>query len=751
MTDHVGYGAAAPYYQIAGWRCVLPLPRGAKKSPPKGWTGYAGETPSSADIYAWTEEHADGNLCLRLPPTVVGIDVDHYDEKLGALTLKHAVDRWGELPPTVRTTSRTDGLSGIRLYRVPDGTHLHTTITFPELQLGDIEVVQYFHRYAIAWPSIHPTGAQYRWLGDAGVDNAMPLESDLPELPRTWIEGLAASGPRVELSGQVDIDAVLAALPAGAPSGKVIDRMTAAIDALRADPGSRHDTTMRHVLALLRYGEQGDAGVKDALTTLGTAFVGAVTHGSGTLRSVDEARSEYVRMIVNQRGHQLIDATPTIPTAELLTVRAAQASPPARPDDRPGPTTRARELSELDAEFWGARESLATIYAYAHGRYTSPWSAFGVVLCRALATVPPWVTLPPVIGGRGSLNTFVALCGPSGTGKGASGAVAAEVLPVDVYAAKLGSGEGLVKTYGRATKIDGRPAVEQIRTAAVFSVDEVDTIAGLHNRLGSTLLPSLRSMFSGETLGFGYADPTKAVLIPAHSYRATLHVGVQPARAGALLGDADGGTPQRFVWLPTTDPRIGDIHIDQSEFPHYLDVSTINWGAYARHLDIPDSVRDILRDNHIARQRGNGDALDGHALFTREKVAAGIAVLDGRDVMNEQDWHLSGIVMKISDHTRNDIERTLAEANDAQDIERGRRSGVVRDALDVELDARKITRVGRVILRALERPESHTMTWAALRRSVASRDRDVFDDALARLVGRLDVHYDDEAGEVSLP
>ena len=46
--------------------------------------------------------------------------------------------------------------------------------------------------------------------------------------------------------------------------------------------------------------------------------------------------------------------------------------------------------------------------------------------------------------------------------------------------------------------------------------------------------------------------------MPAGSYRACLTVGVQPLRSHTLLGASDGGLPQRFVWLPTSDPDAPD-------------------------------------------------------------------------------------------------------------------------------------------------------------------------------------------------
>lgn len=746
----LGYSDAMPAYYGKGWKCVLPLPAGAKKSPPKDRTGYNGEIPSYPDLQAWAEDHPGGNLALRLPPTVVGIDVDHYDGKQGGLTLKHAEELWGELPPTVRTTSRNDDQSGIRLYRVPEGTYLRTTIGFPEHDLGDIEVVQFFHRYAIAWPSTHPNGGQYRWLDENNATTEIPAVDALPELPQAWLDGLKAAAGALELSGQVDVEAILAALPDEGPtSAKVIERTRQAIADLASAPESRHDTTMRHVLGLLRYGEQGESGVPGALKELGAAFVKAIADRE----SATDAGSEFVRMITNQRGHQLIESTPTISLDITEAIEPDEAIVAPEREVEPTPPTPAEladELTEIDGQFWAARESLSAIWAWSHGRYTSPWSALGVVLCRAIAEVPPWVTLPPIIGGKGSLNLFAALVGPSGGGKGASASVAAQILPNDIHTAKLGSGEGLVKTFGVTRKEEGRHYTEIIRNKVMFGVDEVDTIAGLGSRLGSTLMPALRSLYAGESLGFGYADPTKRVDIPAHAYRATLYVGVQPGRAGALLGDADGGTPQRFIWLPTTDPRIGSIHLDEPDFPDQL-LSRENWGNTAHHFVIPEAVRRTLLDNHIARQQGRGDALDGHALFTREKVAAALAVLEHRDAMTIEDWDLAGVVMTMSDRTRTAIEAHLAAANEREAVEYGKRLGVTADVRDEAVNERKVARVRGQILRALSRADGQTLTEGKLLNRVASRDRDVAGQALGGLVAELAVFFDPDTKRVTLP
>ena len=749
-----GYAAVFQDYWNAGWHSPLPLPERRKKSPPGGYTGYSGATPSFADCDTWAQDRPEGNICLRMPDTVIGIDVDNYDGKTGGHTLKHAISLWGDLPHTVRSTSRDDGISGIRLYRVPAGTRLNTVLTFPAEQLGHIEIIQYFHRYAVAWPSIHPdTSATYQWLDHEGFVAEIPRVDDLPQLPPTWIAGLAAPVVEVDTNGTaVNAAQLLQGLPNSVIDDRVVDRLNTAITDLNSNPASRHDTTMRNVLSLLRLGEQGESGVPTALGALGEAFVGAVTAGTGGLRTPEDARTEYTRMITGQRGHQLIAATPSVDLVDLI---EQQAAPPqilpeatAADDDGDEESEPAPDLTDLDAGFWGARESLAAIYAMAHARLCSPWSVFGVTLCRALATVPPWITLPPVVGGRGSLNFFTALVGPSGTGKGASASVAGELLPVEVFGAPLGSGEGITHVYVKNVKQDGRLVTEQHRTAAMFRMDEVDSVAALTNRTGATLMPVVRSGFSGEEIGFSYADPTKRLIVPAHSYRMTLYVGVQPARAGSLLSEADGGTPQRFIWMPTTDPRIGTLNVDEE--PSALELpDAVDWDHYPKSMDIPLVVRETLRSQHIARQQGKGNALDGHALFTREKVAAGLAVLDGRQYMNAEDWELSGIVMRISDMTRTSIEKTLSQVVEKEARDRGRTAGITRDAADEVVVDRRIGRVCRRIAAGLER-KGGSGNWSEIRRNITSKDRDLFEDAVRQSVTAGVIEYDAESSILTL-
>lgn len=190
------YGAAALDYFQAGWTGVLPVK--GKSVPPTGYTGATGVDTSYADVHTWLgePEMAGLNIGLRPPPSVVGLDVDAYAGRNGGRSLATLEARWGALPPTVYSTSRTDGSgSGIRLYRV-DGAE---ALAWPANLDGHVgggpshlDVIRRGHRYVMAWPSVHPlTGEVYRWHDADGAPlDGVPKPDDLPPLPPEWVAGL---------------------------------------------------------------------------------------------------------------------------------------------------------------------------------------------------------------------------------------------------------------------------------------------------------------------------------------------------------------------------------------------------------------------------------------------------------------------------------------------------------------------------------------------------------------------------------
>jgi hypothetical protein len=130
------------------------------------------------------------------------------------------------------------------------------------------------------------------------------------------------------------------------------------------------------------------------------------------------------------------------------------------------------------------------------------------------------------------------------------GSTRLEIVPI-------GTGEGLERSFA-VGKRDGETGYQVIRTTwrVLFVAREIDQIAAITSRRGATLSATLSQMYSGEELGHANADAERRVIIPRHSYRAALTMGVRPGRGAVLLDDADGGLPQRVFWMPATDPDI---------------------------------------------------------------------------------------------------------------------------------------------------------------------------------------------------
>jgi hypothetical protein len=387
--------------------------------------------------------------------------------------------------------------------------------------------------------------------------------------------------------------------------------------------------------------------------------------------------------------------------------------------------------ADTDCGFWDAHEELRLIHDHARAALVSPWALLGTCLARTVAAVPPFWVLPAVIGSQASLNLFVALVGESGLGKGAAESVAVDMCDVGrVHTASPGSGEGLAHLYAR--RVNGE--VERIADAVLMSAPEVDSLTALAQRRGATLLPELRKGWMGEALGFSYADPTKRLPIERHSYRLALVLGVQPGRAAPLLDDSDGGTPQRFLWLPTADPEVPDLPVATPTRglkwePKDLGIAIADRRG-RREISIPDSVRSDVRNGRILALRGQGDPLDGHARLARMKVAAALTILTKRAAMTEDDWRLAGVVMAKSDATRRTVADHLHQNARRSNLARGHAEAERAVYVADTMRERVVERVRRALLRTLTRRGGGWVTRRELTHTLPSRDRECFTEAL---------------------
>ncbi len=281
----------------------------------------------------------------------------------------------------------------------------------------------------------------------------------------------------------------------------------------------------------------------------------------------------------------------------------------------------------------------------------------------------------------------------------------------------------------------GKNGVEQHEHAVLAEISEIDTLAALNARQGSTLQSTLRQAYMGEQFGFGYADPVKRLVVAAHAYRLGMIVGVQPKRAGGLLDDVDGGTPQRFLWLPSEDPDLPDV-APTAPAPQMWVVP--EWPAMTgdgrRRLPVCETARVAVDVARLARLRGRQDALDGHALLTRLKVGAALALLDGRAEVGEQDWELAGDVMDVSNRTRARVEAELTTAKRVSNEARGAADGDRAVIVDKKMHASKTKKLARNVLTRIRSSAGDGLTWSEIRRNVSSAQRDKLDEALALLI-----------------
>ena len=391
--------------------------------------------------------------------------------------------------------------------------------------------------------------------------------------------------------------------------------------------------------------------------------------------------------------------------------------------------------------FWEALPMLTHIHKLARARRVAPWALLGAVMAQAVAATSPNIVLPRLVGGYGSLNIAAGLVGPSGAGKGAANGVAGEVMPVAVNEVGIGSGEGLVHVYARRVK--GK--VERISDHALVSIPEIDSLRGVANRQGSTIMAELRKAWSGEALGFSYADPAKRLPIDAHSYRLAIVAGIQPGRAAVLLDDRDGGTPQRFLWLPAVDPDAPEElpsvprkrvieHLDRDVQDEWEE----NWQPDLKEMEVAHAVREEIDADRLARLRDEADeALDGHAMFSRLKVAAAIAIIaSDPGKVTDEDWALAGQVMEVSNFTRQLVIGEAQSARSETNRSRGRDEADRASMVAGRLEADKVRRTAAKITNRVKKLGDRGQNYLRPRdlRDAVGRDREFFEGALDAVV-----------------
>jgi hypothetical protein len=218
----------------------------------------------------WKARYPRAELGIRLPRSVLGIDVDMYDGKGGRERLRDLVATYGPLEPTWVSTSRSDG-SGIYLYGVEDSRN------FPNDLGHGIELIRACSRFMLASPSTHPkTGNRYGFLRPDSVFvlDEFPAVTDVTPLRESWAVGLAQEvrQRRSVIVQAGDVRSWIEALPGG--RGEACEAMRNTFnkysqELASAGDGSRHDAALRGVHALVGDATEGHVGLYRVLVWLG--------------------------------------------------------------------------------------------------------------------------------------------------------------------------------------------------------------------------------------------------------------------------------------------------------------------------------------------------------------------------------------------------------------------------------------------------------------------------------------------------
>lgn len=303
----------------------------------------------------------------------------------------------------------------------------------------------------------------------------------------------------------------------------------------------------------------------------------------------------------------------------------------------------------VEDAIFGATPILEYVRQLARAQMVSPYALLGSVLALVLADTPPFLRIPAYIGTPASLNSYFAIVGPSGSGKTVGIDVAAEALPrVEVTTRTPSSGEGIITLF-----VDVERGEQVQHTTNVLSVvDEIGTLGAQQDRSGSTFASILRSAWSGSTLSTNSADRTRRRHLNSHAYRFVMLMGVQPSTAHYLLDDQGAGTPQRIIWLPATDRKAPDVDVPR---PAVNPLERWRRPSMGTEVTFPDCVPELVRKTRRDALRGAVGELDGHALLAREKLAAGLALLHSSTTVDETLWKVSGLIMRVSERTRQSL------------------------------------------------------------------------------------------------
>jgi hypothetical protein len=327
-------------------------------------------------------------------------------------------------------------------------------------------------------------------------------------------------------------------------------------------------------------------------------------------------------------------------------------------------------------ELWGARPWLSELRNYAIARTLDADLLLGACLARFAALLPKGTAMDTgIMSGQASLNLLVAAIGPSGRGKSCAIEAAEHIVPapedVDIAEGAIGSGQGIAEAFmgdvcpnPDAPKKDRKIERKQVRHNAYLWLDEGQTLTRLAQQANNITMPTLRSAAMGASLGALNATAERRRKVKG--YNLGVFIGYQPCTVGPLLAEVAEGTPQRFLFCAIG--QAPDADADGYAYP-VLD-------RPPSHVPVTfvEALRQEIRARHCERLRNTlmaaGPDWHSHAILLQCKVAALLCVIDHRQIVTRDDWHLADIICDTSHAIVRWLREEEARQREAEDLAR---------------------------------------------------------------------------------
>lgn len=443
-------------------------------------------------------------------------------------------------------------------------------------------------------------------------------------------------------------------------------------------------------------------------------------------------------------------------------VRAPGAGPrdPVQPSTTP--TSTADAALNLPDEFWASRPWLAHIRQAARSALSSPDPVFHATIARLAALIPPSLLLPPIVIAPASFDWYGCIVGRSGSGKTGASRIAKALIPSErddiLWNTAPSSGEGLIEAFMGAevdpetNKPTGKRGWQYGKIIAVhISSDEATGTLAQAMRSGSTMMPVLASAWAGAELVTMAATGERNRYIPEFKRRVSGLFNIQVAFGHQLLSDnlAGLGLSQRMLFCWAHAPIVRGEFTHPGPLSFRPPPSLINGHEF---MEIGSSlIRTEITEAHVARSEGQvveGD-LDSHRNLVRLKLAAMMALLDGRMDVNDEDWQLSGMVIECHLKVREQLLAVKLD-QDRRAIQAQGEAQAYRELAGQDVKERKA--IDGMAARIAAAVEAGPVTYNALRKQLTNgKTKHRFEGALAMALERglvkvVDISGQGEAG-----